>query len=69
MSRLDEKIYNDKMKVNDFQRKKASDFGEQKVTDVGYDSEGHQVIRLSNNADTVIRKEHNAPEHIRTQGG
>lgn len=69
MSRLDEKIYDDKKRVNDYERKEASDFGEQKVTDVGHDSEGHQVIRLSNNADTVIRKEHIAPEHVRTQGG
>ena len=69
MSRLYEKIYEDEKKVRDYQRKKTSDFGEQKITDVGYDTEGHQVIRLSNNSDTVVRKEHNVPEYIRTQGG
>ncbi len=69
MSRLDEKIYEDKKKVDDFQRKEVSDFGKKKVTDVGHDLEGHQVIRLSNNSDTVVRKEHNVPEYIRTQGG
>ena len=68
MKNLEARMIDDQRRVEEYQRRHSSDFGETKFDDMGMDAEGHHVVRMSNNQTTVVRKEHNTPEYLRKEG-
>lgn len=62
------KLSEERRKVEEYIEKGKRDFGENHVT--AYAGEdGSTIIRIANSANSVSRKEHQMPEHLRTSGG